>query len=211
MMGRTARRLTGDERETLLSVRGIQWEVGSICGWLYGDSSEYGVMNVNITKWIRYLSAIFSVTGTSILFLLMFYVTIDVASRYLFNQPLPGTIEVSEVVMTYIIFLPMAWIQSKGGHIRMTLFSDRLSDRGKIGMEILVSLASILVLGMITWFTGVRALESVMSGEYRQSIIYVPVFPGRIAIALGSGLYFLHLLFEFPGYISQFLRREGNA
>ena len=53
------------------------------------------------------------------------HVIADVSARYLFNQPLPGTIEiVSLYYMVAVIYLPVAYVQSRRQHIVVTQFTD---------------------------------------------------------------------------------------
>ena len=46
-----------------------------------------------------------------LLFVLVFLITLDVIGRYAFDSPIPGTFEVTEVLMVFIVFLAFAYTE----------------------------------------------------------------------------------------------------
>ena len=53
----------------------------------------------------------------ALVFALMFYGTLDVLSRALFNRPLPSTYEYMELGMVAIVYLGIAQVQRLQGHV----------------------------------------------------------------------------------------------
>jgi len=76
-------------------------------------------------------------------------VTLDVALRYLFNAPLQWGRDVNGLLLLMTIFcaLPHAW--DRAYHIRMEVFYLRLSDTRRRTVDVLSSVAGIIVFGLM--------------------------------------------------------------
>ena len=76
-------------------------------------------------------------------------VTLDVALRYLFNAPLQWGRDVNGLLLLMTIFcaLPRAW--DRASHIRMEVFYIRLSSARRRGVDVLASVAGIVVFGLM--------------------------------------------------------------
>ena len=66
--------------------------------------------------------------AVAILFM-MFAISYAVMMRYVWNKPVPWIVEISSYLMLYITFLGTAWLQRKGGHVEVDLFTGRLKPR----------------------------------------------------------------------------------
>lgn len=60
-----------------------------------------------------------------ILFSMMSITVIDVAGRYLFDRPLPGGFELTQVLLAELIFVSLPLVTARNGHVTITL-TDRL-------------------------------------------------------------------------------------
>ena len=80
---------------------------------------------------------------------LVVLVTLDVALRYLFNAPLQWGRDVNGLFLLMTIFcaLPHAW--DRAYHIRMEVFYLRLSDTRRRTVDVLASVAGIIVFGLM--------------------------------------------------------------
>ncbi len=118
----------------------------------------------------------------------------DVISRQLTGQAIPGVIEVGEVLMVSTVFLGLAYAETRGAHVNMNLVIRKLPPRIA---SIATSLGLLLVLFVVGWMvivTGMRAVEAFEVQEYRFGLVQIPVWPARIALAVGLAAYFLSLL-----------------
>jgi TRAP-type C4-dicarboxylate transport system permease small subunit len=82
-----------------------------------------------IEKIVGRIEKIFIGIGGVMFMGLMFLGAGDVAGRYLFNKPLLGAMEASEVLMAGIILLAWAYTQRTGGHVKVELIVSRYSPR----------------------------------------------------------------------------------
>jgi len=136
--------------------------------------------------------ALASVAAAAIAFMMVATVA-DVASRYFTGAPIPGVTEVGEVLMVMSVFLGLAFAEYRNAHahVRVTIVLEKLPPRLA---AIISSVSMLLVLATLAWMVWVttgRALESIEQNEFRFGLVQIPVWPGRVAIALGFAAYFL--------------------
>ena len=68
----------------------------------------------------------FNSTSAAIVGFMMCLTTVDVILRYVFNSPIPGVYTLCEMLMVGIVYLAIAYVQQKKGHVRVDVFIDRL-------------------------------------------------------------------------------------
>lgn len=80
---------------------------------------------------------------------LVVLVTVDVALRYVFNAPLQWGRDVNGLLLLMTMFcaLPHAW--DRAYHIRMEVFYVRLSSARRRSVDVLASVAGIVVFGLM--------------------------------------------------------------
>ena len=74
----------------------------------------------------------------------MFYVSINVGGRYLFNKPAAGAMEATGEAMIYIVYLSLAYIQLNDSHIRIDLIFSRVGRKTKGALDIMAYLLGII-------------------------------------------------------------------
>lgn len=126
---------------------------------------------------------------------LLLATAMDVVLRILTGHGVPGTVEVTEVLLVVAVFMGMATAATDDLHIRATILTDRLPFRIR---RIVRFVGDVIGMGMVVWLiyaTALRAISSVTSGEYRFGLVSMPIWPARIAIVLGlAGLLLAMLL-----------------
>ena len=127
-------------------------------------------------------------------FFMVIITILDIASRHLLRQPVPGVIELNEVLMVGIVFFGLGMAQREKSHIRAELFTSKMSDMWQNRMDLLA-----LGLSMCFWVILLaqalpKAVDSFMTGEYREGLIKFPIWPARIALAAGILIMCLQLL-----------------
>jgi TRAP-type C4-dicarboxylate transport system permease small subunit len=120
----------------------------------------------------------------------------DVARRSFSGQSVKGVIELGEVLMVAIVFLGLGYAESRGAHVSITAVVRLMPPKTAAVVNGLGLLLMIIVVGWMVFVTADRAIESVAAQEYRFGLVRVPVWPARIAIAVGLAVYVLELLFR---------------
>ena len=67
-----------------------------------------------------------ALVSSGLILLAMLLVSAEVIGSRFFGMPIPGQLELGELLMPPIIFLAITFTQSTGGHVRMTVVIDRL-------------------------------------------------------------------------------------
>lgn len=141
-------------------------------------------------KLLRFQQTVANILGLLVL-LLMLLIVIDVGGRFLFNAPLQGGVEISEILMTWLLCLPLAYALIKGVHVRVTVLSRRLPRL----IEILGNILSLLFFGLITYVSWMKFLHSFSVGELMAATIWLPLWLQKLALPIGFFLFSLQLCF----------------
>lgn len=146
------------------------------------------------------LLEIMSVFGMLLLAFIMLSVVWEVITRYFLGR---GTIWVDEVggySMLFITFLGGAWLLKEEGHVEMDVVTSLLSERNRLLMRSITSLAGAFVCMVLTWSGAQVALDHLQRGLSRPTPVEPPDFPLFAIIPISC----------FPLFI-QFLRRAHRS
>lgn len=145
----------------------------------------------NWLDWINEIGAI--VSGVALL-LMMGMGALDVFLGKIFNTPIPGTFEATEALMVISAFLAIAYNQQVRGHIKVELFTTRLSPRLQTKFEAFSYFLSALFFFLLAWQGWRFAIESLRIREYESGLIAFPVYPAKLLLALGVTMMTLQCL-----------------
>lgn len=96
-------------------------------------------------------SSICSVTSQVFTGIMIFLVAADATGRYVFNRPIPGVIEITELMMVFIVFLVFAYVEREEGHVRVDLVISRLPRKVRPYIECFGKVVSLGVIAIIVW------------------------------------------------------------
>jgi TRAP-type C4-dicarboxylate transport system permease small subunit len=121
----------------------------------------------------------------------------------------PNTLEACETIMFASVFLGMAFVALQGGHINVTIFTQRLSPRVQSLLDAGVLLLATAVFGLLTWSSWRLAWKWFLIREVRLGAFPWPIWPFRFLFVVGMGLIALQLLFSVVTLIRKALGREA--
>jgi len=124
-------------------------------------------------------------------------ISADVFLRYVFNAPLPASIEISQLIEPYVVFLPFAFALSLGSHVRVTLVTSRLSGKARLFSELITCAAGIFVFAVLTYWGWLHFLESFAVRETMLASIRLPWWLGKLAMPLGMALMTMQYVYQF--------------
>jgi TRAP-type C4-dicarboxylate transport system permease small subunit len=145
-----------------------------------------------IENGIHHAGTILAFIGGVMFLALMFLGTGDVIGRYLFNHPIRGTYEISEVLMAGLILLSLAYTQRKGGHVTVELLVSRYPPRAKAIANFVTLLVSLVLFSVITRQSAILAVNYVQEHRIFQTI---PLPTGPFHFFVPVGAFFLCLEF----------------
>jgi len=111
-----------------------------------------------------------------VLFIMMLVTIVDVAGRYGFNAPLPGAVEITELLMGLLVFggLPLVTLHEE--HVTISLLDGLIRGRAKRVQRAIVSQISAVLVAFIAWRLVIRGRELASYGD-RSSYLGVPLAP----------------------------------
>lgn len=140
-----------------------------------------------------------------VIMLAMLYTTGDVIGRYTLNKPLPAAYEMTLTFLIYITFWGIAYVQSRGGHMRLGFIWERSGPRGKAALDTLSEVIGLFLLVIITWQGWEWAASSWTDKEVTMGIYTVPLFPARLGLAIGCSFLCIQYVIDLTRHISQLI------
>lgn len=138
---------------------------------------------------LRAMTAAFGVLAAGALVVLMLATVVDVVVRWISRSSVPGMLEVAETALVVAAFFGVAWTSIQGGHVAVSIVTDRLSPAVGRVVDIVVWVLSAGLLGWMVYANVARASLSTSLRETRFGLVQWPVWPMRWVIALGLALW----------------------
>lgn len=132
-------------------------------------------------------------------FALMMLGVAQVLLRKFFNIPIYGYIDLVEIMMSFLVFMALAYTERLGGHIRMELILTFLPKRLVNLFEVIGVLVGLFVVGVLTYYTMTHAWRSYTSGDSTMDA-QIALWPSKLIVSLSLGLLFVRLLIALWGY-----------
>ena len=137
------------------------------------------------------------VAASAILFCMMALTFVDVVARYVFNRPLRGAFEVTELLLLVLIFGGLPLVSHADEHVTMD-FIDKLLGRGRDLWQRAVQAVCAAIMFLLTWLVWIKANRISAYGDATDvlRILYGPfVYFMALMIAL-AGLIHFYKVFE---------------
>ena len=123
-----------------------------------------------------WLDRVLGAAAAVILFGLMMLTTADVIGRYVFNWPLRGAFEVTELLLLTLIFAGLPLASRAGEHVTLDFIDMALGAKGRLALSRSIDLVcGILILGL-AWRVWVKAGKIVGYGDTTE-VLRLPVGP----------------------------------
>src|SRR3990172_450307 len=99
----------------------------------------------------RLVNLLAILAGILLIFVIL-SVCAEVFLRYFLGRPTVWVVEISGYALLYITFLVVAWVQRRGGHVRMDLVIDRLNPMVRSVVNVITSLICTIACFILTCF-----------------------------------------------------------
>ena len=114
-------------------------------------------MSGPVTKWESRVDAVLGIAASIILFLMMLLTFVDVVARYLFNFPLRGGFEVTELMLLVLIFAGLPLVSHADEHVTMDFIDRLLPEGGRQFLVRAVHAVCAAVMFFLTWQVWIKA------------------------------------------------------
>lgn len=148
-------------------------------------------------------------------FSLMILAVVSVTGRNGFNQPLPGYVDWIQQAMPLIAFMGISFTQREGGHIRMDMLVGVLRGRALYLMEIVTTLAILLLMVLMVWGSYAhfaRSFDFAAPLWSRDSSmdIALPLWPAKLLAPVAFSVLCLRLCLQIYTYGRAIIRNDAT-
>ena len=116
------------------------------------------------------------VTSAVVLFAMMMITAIDVAGRYLFNKPIAGGFELTEILLAALIYCGLPLVSARREHIVIDTFDPLFSQGLKRGLDMVAEVVCAIALAGVGWLIFLRAGRVAEYGD-TTSVLKLPLAP----------------------------------
>lgn len=155
-----------------------------------------------LEKFLNYVAA-FVILGV------MLVGTFQVFGRKLLDIPVPGYVDIIEMVMTIFAFLSIAYTQRLGGHVRMELILGRFKGRVLYFFEVFGTLCAIIVVAILAYYAYTHFQRAWDIGDSTIDI-QLPIWPSKLLVPFAFGILLIRLFIQLIGFIRLFLYPDAE-
>ncbi len=150
-----------------------------------GPASGYPEARIGV--WMERVSRAAAMAGGLLLIGVMVMTVISVIGRYVFNAPIPGDYEITELVCGVAVFAFFPYCHMRNANIVVEFFTARLSPRRKTMLDTLHNFAFTVVAALIAWRLCVGGLHK-LADEETTLFLDIPIHWGYFPALLGAVL-----------------------
>jgi TRAP-type C4-dicarboxylate transport system permease small subunit len=171
---------------------------GVILSWKRGHALDEAASKI---------SRILMFISLGMMLMMMFLGGADVIGRYLFNNPIVGVFEITEILMAGIVFFGLAYTQRVKGHVVVDFVYSRLPPKIKAVIEMLNTVLLLCLFVMISWRGIMTAITQYK--RHREIInLGLPYYLFQLFVPLGALVMCLVLIVEILKFFNK--TNEGD-
>jgi TRAP-type C4-dicarboxylate transport system permease small subunit len=116
------------------------------------------------------------------------------------SMPFPCALESVESLLVISVYLGVAIVALEGGHVNVTLMTNKLSPSAQFGLDAFANLLGALTFGFFSTAAWIEAFRSVAILEMRIGMYRFPIWPFKIIFAFGLTLLVVQLAVNVVKY-----------
>ena len=138
---------------------------------------------------------------------MMLLIVAEVTLRSLFKKPIPGTIELVQVMLIIVLFSGMGGVALKKGHIRVDILLNKLNLQTRLLFTACSDLVTMGIVMIIAWQSFVQSLYLKSSG-YLTGLLKIPTWPFAASTGIFVVVFSLGILANFLETFQELFRLE---
>ena len=142
-------------------------------------------------SWERRADAVLGIAASAILFAMMALTFVDVVARYVFNRPIRGAFEVTELLLLVLIFAGLPLVSHADEHVTMDFVDRWLGAAARRALNLAIDFVVAALMFFMSWQLWIRAGRIASYGDATDVL--------RIAYA--PFVYFMAAMIAFAGLI----------
>jgi len=145
-------------------------------------------------RWERRADAVLGIAASALLFGMMCLTFVDVVARYLFNSPIRGGFEITELTHLVLIFAGLPLVSHGDEHVTMDFIDRMLPPRA---VALLIRVVHALVAAMFFFLTWQMLIKASRISAYGDTT-------DVLRIAVGPFVYFMAALIALTALVHVF-------
>jgi TRAP-type C4-dicarboxylate transport system permease small subunit len=121
------------------------------------------------------------------------WVAVGMVTRKWFSFSLYGSVELPEYAFLACFLLSLGRTLREGGHIRIPVLYDKLPQRGKPWVDLVVDIATIAYLVLMMMVTSIQVMKSYEVGAVSY-VLEWPMWAVQLLLPVGFAIFFLQFL-----------------
>ena len=154
-------------------------------------------------RWAQRFEGVLGIAAAAVLLAMMLVTAVDVIGRYLFNKPLAGGFELTEMMLAALIYFGLPLVSKRREHIVIDTFDAFMSRSAKRVLDVVADVVCFLTLSGVGFLIFRRAARVAEYGD-TTSVLKLPLAP--LAYAMGTMIVItalIHLVLIFVPHASQ--------
>ena len=148
-------------------------------------------MSATPPRWERRAELVLGAAASAILLAMMLLTFVDVVARYLFNRPVRGAFEMTELMLVVLIFAGLPLVSYRDEHALMDFIDRLLGPRARWWLEQAVQALCAAAMFLLAWLVWLKA-DRIWA--YRDAT-------DVLRIAYGPFVYFMAVMIGLTGLI----------
>jgi TRAP-type mannitol/chloroaromatic compound transport system permease small subunit len=144
---------------------------------------------------IRVVENILNVIAGVMLLAMMFLGAADVIGRYVFNSPITGAMESSQLLMGGMVFLAWAYTLAKREHVTVDILFITYPKRVRATLYFFMMIITFVLFALVFWQSLSMAISDWQAGKLVR-IILIPIAPFKALVPLGALLLCLECIIQ---------------
>ena len=165
----------------------------------FGNAIEFGISRIEVV--LTYI-------GVTALLLMMFLGTADVLARYIFNSPIKGALETSQLLMATAIILGWGYVQAAKANISVTFIIDRYPLKARQIVDLLIFIITLVLFILIAWQSIEIALVDIDYGRKIDTLL-LPAFPFKLLVTFGAIMVCLESIIQIVHQVTTMMKKQG--
>lgn len=145
-------------------------------------------------RWERQADAVLGIAASALLFAMMCLTFVDVVARYLFNSPIRGGFEMTELTLLVLIFAGLPLVSHGDEHVTMDFIDRMLPARAVAALVRLVHALVAAMFFFLTWQMLIKAQRIAGYGDTTDVL----------RIAVGPFVYFMAAMIGLTALVHVF-------
>ncbi len=141
--------------------------------------------------------------------LLMVLIDANVIGRYSLNMPVPGSVEISILLLVMLLITAQPWVQSKNAHLKLDFIVEHVPVNAARIIKLLVYIVSFGFCVLWAWQSAAYASRSWEDAFF--GIITIPMWPALILVPVSLFVICFRIPFQIYEEINKLRGSSGNG